>query len=239
MKKRYYSQRLLLAGLVAASLSMGAGSAQAQAGRQNAGALRPDVVRANAARTNVARKNAARTNVARKKAVRKLPRGNAAIRVNGRRFFYHEGSFYSKGQSGYIFVAAPLGAVVKRLPRGYKVMRIRGKKYFRYDGVFYLKSNRGYRVVDAPRGYAGGQVRITIPFVGPNGFFLPIHGRWVWSNADARYREAGRSVFQTRRFPESGAKRFEQRSVERVAPRGRTMGRNSGTIESSDRRGNR
>ncbi len=82
-----------------------------------------------------------------------LPSGHTRIVVRGSSFFYFGGVYYTSGSSGYVVVAAPMGAVIARLPNGYTVVVIGGAEYFYYYGSYYVwRPGVGYVVVVAPIG---------------------------------------------------------------------------------------
>ena len=82
-----------------------------------------------------------------------LPHGHTRIVVRGSSFFYFGGVYYTSGPSGYVVVAAPMGAVIARLPNGYTVVVIGGAEYFYYYGSYYVwRPGVGYVVVVAPIG---------------------------------------------------------------------------------------
>ena len=79
-----------------------------------------------------------------------LPRRHKAVRVGKIKYFYHGGIFYKRGPSGYVVIAAPIGAIVLDLPDGFISVVIGGVTYYNYAGVYYRKVPAGYVVVKTP-----------------------------------------------------------------------------------------
>ena len=84
-----------------------------------------------------------------------------AIVVNandGKDYHYDNGVYYEKstddsGQSGYVAVAAPIGAKIPSLPDGYETAKTGDKDYYYYGGAFYEQGSDGqYVVVPGPVG---------------------------------------------------------------------------------------
>jgi hypothetical protein len=84
------------------------------------------------------------------KTYRKLPVGYKTVRVKRDRYYYHVGAFYRRGPSGYVYVRAPIGAIVVGLPVGYRSLWVGGISYYYYNDVFYRRVPSGYMVVEAP-----------------------------------------------------------------------------------------
>jgi hypothetical protein len=81
----------------------------------------------------------------------RLPKGYWAVRHGRSQHYYHHGTFYRRGPSGYIVVKAPIGAIVFGIPLGYHRVFIGGSLYFTYGGVYYRRVPSGYVVVEPPR----------------------------------------------------------------------------------------
>ena len=79
-----------------------------------------------------------------------LPREHKTVRLGKIKYFYHGGVFYKRGPSGYVVIAAPIGAIVLDLPDGFISVVIGGFTYFNYAGVYYQKVPAGYAVVKTP-----------------------------------------------------------------------------------------
>ncbi|MBC2605591.1 DUF6515 family protein [Pelagicoccus albus] len=134
---------LVLAGLSSAALPSGSLSAkpQAEARQQTESKSQP---KSKSQAQAVARKDS-KTQIN-----KQLPRGAVQVEVGKDRYQYHNGTFYRKGNAGYVRTRAPRGAVVSSLPRGYVSIVIGDTIYFRFGGVFYTRSPFGYVVVEAP-----------------------------------------------------------------------------------------
>lgn len=85
-------------------------------------------------------------------AVSRLPAGHRTVWVGGVRYFYYGGVFYRPAPTGFVVVAAPIGAVVVSVPPGYTSVWIGGVQYFLYNDVYYRKVPTGYVVVAPPAG---------------------------------------------------------------------------------------
>lgn len=81
----------------------------------------------------------------------RLPKGHWSVRQGHSNYFYHRGTFYRRGPSGYVVVKAPVGAVVLGLPFGYHRFFLGGGLYFTFGGVYYRRVPAGYVVVEPPR----------------------------------------------------------------------------------------
>ena len=79
-----------------------------------------------------------------------LPREHKTVRLGKIKYFYHGGVFYKRGLSGYVVIAAPIGAVVVGLPDGFISVVIGGVTYYYYAGVYYQQDPSGYIVVKTP-----------------------------------------------------------------------------------------
>ena len=80
-----------------------------------------------------------------------LPKGYWTLRHGRSQYYYHHGTFYRRGPSGYIVVKAPIGAIVFGIPLGYHRFFIGGSLYFTYGGVYYRRAPSGYVVAEPPR----------------------------------------------------------------------------------------
>jgi hypothetical protein len=80
-----------------------------------------------------------------------LPRGHKTVHVGKMKYFHHNGVFYKRGPSGYVVIAAPIGAVVVGLPAGYLTIAVNGSTYYAYAGIYYRKVPSGYVVVEPPQ----------------------------------------------------------------------------------------
>ncbi len=79
-----------------------------------------------------------------------LPGRFAKIAFGGLSYYYVNGTFYQKRNSGYVVVAAPKGAVVSKLPDGHKVIMVNGVRHYTYNGVYWKHTPSGYIVVSDP-----------------------------------------------------------------------------------------
>ena len=82
--------------------------------------------------------------------VQPLPYGSSRIFVNAAEYFFFDGYFYQPSLSGYVIVAAPIGAIVASLPRLHHVLHWRGQPYYVVGNTFYRRHPRGYIVVPNP-----------------------------------------------------------------------------------------
>jgi hypothetical protein len=83
--------------------------------------------------------------------VAQLPRSRTKHVVRGGTFFFTSGVFYTAHSSGYVSIAAPIGAVISVLPVDHTVSVIRGTRYYQFAGNYYARHNRGFIVVNKPR----------------------------------------------------------------------------------------
>ncbi|MEJ2613337.1 MAG: DUF6515 family protein [Ignavibacteriaceae bacterium] len=90
----------------------------------------------------------------RRRAVRveHLPTHYESIVVNRKNYFYHNGSFFRRGQKGYVIIGAPVGARVRALPLGYVIVNFGGLSYYYLNGAYYnyIPSENVYVVVNKP-----------------------------------------------------------------------------------------
>ena len=82
-----------------------------------------------------------------------LPHGHIAVAVGGTRYHYYGGVYYRSGPSGFVVVAAPVGAVIVTLPVGYTTVYVGEAPYYYYSGSYYIwRPGIGYVVVGTPIG---------------------------------------------------------------------------------------
>jgi len=79
-----------------------------------------------------------------------LPHGYMDVSSGRDRYYYHRGTFYRPGHSGYYVVQAPRGCVVRELPPRYSRVYFGSSLFYRYDNVYYQSCRDGYVVVDPP-----------------------------------------------------------------------------------------
>ena len=79
-----------------------------------------------------------------------IPNDCFRIFFGGSRFYYHDGTYYSRRHRDYVIVAPPVGVVVREIPRYYQPVMIDGSSYYTSDGIYYVYTRHGYRVVPAP-----------------------------------------------------------------------------------------
>ena len=91
-----------------------------------------------------------------------LPHGFVNLSVGGRPFFYQGGHYYRHGPSGYVVVAAPLGASVVSLPASAVRVQIGGALFYQYGSAYYQwqPATSTYVVVPPP---AGAPVAVATP----------------------------------------------------------------------------
>lgn len=82
--------------------------------------------------------------------VKPLPYGSTRIFFNAAEYFFFDGYFYQPSRSGYVIVAAPIGAIVASLPRLHHVLHWRGQPYYVVGNTFYRRHPGGYIVVPNP-----------------------------------------------------------------------------------------
>jgi hypothetical protein len=86
------------------------------------------------------------------RAARRLPSGHRELRFRGHHYFYHHGTFYRRGPSGFWAVRGPIGAIVVGLPIGFRTVFFGGLPYYYYGGIYYRSVPSGYMVVEPPAG---------------------------------------------------------------------------------------
>jgi len=81
-----------------------------------------------------------------------LPDHYFTIWVDGRRYFYSDGLYYSYiGDGDYVIVNPPIGAYVNVIPPDFQPVNINGRLYYTNGGVYYLLTeHHGYKVVPTP-----------------------------------------------------------------------------------------
>lgn len=135
--------------------------------------------------------------------VNRLPPDHRDFEIGKHRYFYHGGTYYRRGPSGFVVVSAPLGAIIVDLPIGFRTAVIGGGTYYWYGGVYYKRVPSGYRVVEAPLRVEqataeGAQVSVTTDLLNvrsgpgmnhsviarvPQGVVLVVHGNapgWLY-----------------------------------------------------------
>ena len=86
--------------------------------------------------------------------------------IGGLAYYYWDGAFYRPWASGYISVAAPIGAFVSVLPPFCSVVYLGGIRYYYNDGAYYLwDATRAGYVVVAPPTAADVAPAVTAPTV--------------------------------------------------------------------------
>ena len=109
-----------------------------------------------------------------------LPPDYSQVNVSGNPYYYDQGVYYQPGQSGYVVVAPPLGAVVPAVPPGAESMQVGSNIYYYAGAAFYVQTQQGFLVVAPPIG-------VTIGALPPNATALNING--------AIYYQAGPTYF--------------------------------------------
>jgi Ni/Co efflux regulator RcnB len=103
------------------------------------------------------------------------PRWEATFVIGGLSYYYLEGAFYRSWGTGYVTVAAPIGAYVRIPPPGCSVVYVGGTRYYYGNGAHYLwdGGRTGYVVVPPPAGAA----EAPPPTVAPTVFIYPKAGQ--------------------------------------------------------------
>jgi hypothetical protein len=85
-------------------------------------------------------------------AVASLPASHKKVTVKGSPFYYNAGVWYNHGPSGYVIVAAPIGARIVKLPASHTTVVVGGVTYYHYYGAYYRcdRDRNEYYVVEAP-----------------------------------------------------------------------------------------
>jgi hypothetical protein len=80
------------------------------------------------------------------------PRWEAAFVIGGLSYYYLEGAFYRPWGTGFISVAAPIGAYLAFLPPDCSVVYVGGARYYYGNGAYYAwdAARAGYVVVAPP-----------------------------------------------------------------------------------------
>jgi hypothetical protein len=87
-----------------------------------------------------------------------LPPGGYVVWVDGVRYYYCDGLYYTYAPDGeYIVVNPPIGAYVSAIPPDFQAVFVNGRTYYTNDGVYYVLTHHGYRVVAPPVMYAQPQ----------------------------------------------------------------------------------
>jgi len=93
-----------------------------------------------------------------------LPDGYFTVWVEGRRYYYYDGLYYTYvGAGDYVIVNPPLGAYVAAIPPDFQPMIINGRTYYANNGVYYILTPHGYRVVEQPVVYVQPQPVVVQP----------------------------------------------------------------------------
>lgn len=79
-----------------------------------------------------------------------LPEGSFTIWVDGVRYFYYDGLYYTREGFDYVLVSPPIGAYVSAIPPDFQPVSVNGRVYYTDNGVYYVLTHHGYKVVPAP-----------------------------------------------------------------------------------------
>ncbi len=84
-----------------------------------------------------------------------IPKVAVTVTLGSLVYYYADGIYYRRHDSGYIVIVPPIGLIVPVLPLGYTVFHFYGGTYYYYAGVYYVWDidHRAYRVVDLPDEY--------------------------------------------------------------------------------------
>ena len=82
--------------------------------------------------------------------VTRLPDGYHTVYVGDRKFFYHEGLYYTVVPGGYELVEPPTGGCVSVIPPEFLPVTVNGVTYYTDSGVYYILTKNGYQVVAPP-----------------------------------------------------------------------------------------
>lgn len=122
-----------------------------------------------------------------------LPSGYLSIRVGSVPYDYYDGVFYQPGQTGYVVVAPPPGALVPTLPPGAETMVVGPYTYYYAGGAFYIQQPQGFQVVAPPLG-------VTVPYLPAGSAPVTINGMLYYQASGAYFlpvMENGATVFTT------------------------------------------
>ncbi len=133
-KRALRSFTIVLAGVLAMTLTFAVGDAAARHGHKKRGG----------------RVIVSRPLVRPGRIVRRIPRKHRKIVVKGRKYYYRRGIFYYRGPGGVVVVGPPIGTVVPRLGVGFRTFWFGGLLYYYYGNIFYLRGPRGFVVVEPP-----------------------------------------------------------------------------------------
>lgn len=97
-----------------------------------------------------------------------IPKAAISVTLGGLLFYYSDGIYYSRHNSGFIVILPPIGLLVPVLPVGYVSFYLHGLTYYYYADVYYVWDihHRAYRVVDVPQSdeaYQPGTIIDTLP----------------------------------------------------------------------------
>lgn len=101
--------------------------------------------------------------------IRTLPSAVISLTLGNFLFYYSEGIYYRRHQTGFIVALPPIGLIVPVLPADYVIVRLHGITYYYYGDVYYVWDDyhRAYRVVEAPNeqevDYRPGDVLDVLP----------------------------------------------------------------------------
>jgi hypothetical protein len=122
-----------------------------------------------------------------------LPHGYISVQVGGVPYDYYDGVFYQPGQSGYVVVSPPVGALVPALPPGAEAVVAGPYTYYYAGGAFYIQQPQGFQVVPPPLG-------ITVPYLPAGAATVSINGVLYYQASGAYFlpvMENGATVFTT------------------------------------------
>jgi len=97
-----------------------------------------------------------------------IPKVAVTVTLGSLVFYYADGIYYRRHNSGFMVIVPPIGLIVPVLPVGYTVFYLHGITYYYYADVYYVWDlhHRAYRVVDVPAvsdEYRPGDIVDTLP----------------------------------------------------------------------------
>jgi hypothetical protein len=76
-----------------------------------------------------------------------MPNGHIVVSYMGNRYFFHEGSFFSRHRDGFVVINAPVGAKVPSLPSGSSRVSVNGETLFSANHTLFRRVPDGFIVV--------------------------------------------------------------------------------------------